>query len=219
MKSDLHLHSFTSGDSLLTGEGILRGCRQKNIEAVAITDHNEVWGALRLQQDLPLKVVVGEEITTQKGEIIGLFLKKKIQPGLTLPETIKQIREQEGIVYLPHPFDRSTGRKSLKLVDILPLIDQIDLVEAFNSRTFLSFYNRLAFQFAQKYQKPVVAGSDAHTAGEIGSAGIEVDVFQGQDDFMSKVSGASIFGRRASPHVYLASRWARLKKKFSGTNR
>lgn len=214
MKCDLHIHSFASYDGLIDKEDILSMCRKRNIGTIAISDHNEIFGAIKLQRELPLKVIIGEEITTQKGEITGLFLKRKINPGLTLEETLRQIKAQNGVVYLPHPFDTSTGRKSMGLADALEYIAEIDLVEVFNSRTFFGRYNRMAHEFAQKYKKLAVAGSDAHTPGEIGLAGIEIDDFEGEEDFLEKVKKATIFGKKSSPHVYLITKWVRLRKSF-----
>jgi len=211
MRCDLHIHSFASHDSLISKKEILALCRKRNIGAIAITDHNEIFGAIKLQKELPVKIIIGEEITTQKGEITGLFLKRKIKPGLTLRETLKQIKAQKGIVYLPHPFDTSTGRNSLGLTDVLECIKEIDLVEVFNSRTFLSRYNKKAFEFAKKYEKTMVAGSDAHSPGEIGLAGIKIDNFE-KEDFLEKAKKATIFGKKSPAYVYLITKLVRLRK-------
>jgi len=192
----------------------LSACRKRNIGTIAITDHNEIFGAIKLQKELPLKVIIGEEIATQKGEITGLFLKRKINPGLTLGETLRQIKSQNGIVYLPHPFDSSTGRKSLGSRDVLEYIKEIDLIKVFNSRTFFNHYNKKAYEFAKKYGKAIAAGSDAHTPGEIGLAGIEIDNFEGKEDFLNKIRKATIFGKKSPPYVYLVTKWVRLRKKF-----
>lgn len=211
MRCDLHIHSFASHDSLINKKEILSVCRKRNIGAIAVTDHNEIYGAIKFQKELPLKIIIGEEITTQKGEIIGLFLERKINPGLTLGETLRQIKDQNGLVYLPHPFDTSTGRRSLGFTDVLEYIEKIDLVEVFNSRTFLNHYNKKAFEFAKKYGKMIVAGSDAHTLGEIGLAGIEIDDFE-EENFLEKVKKATIFGKKSLPHVYLITKWVRFRK-------
>jgi len=215
MRCDLHVHSFASYDCLINKETIITTCKRRNIQTLAITDHNEIFGAFKLQKELPLKVIIGEEITAQEGEIIGLFLKRKIIPGLTLEETLKQIKLQEGIVYLPHPFDSSTGgRKGIRLDSVLKYVDKIDIIEVFNSRTFFSQYNQEALEFALKYKKLVAAGSDAHTPGEIGLAGVEIEDFRGKEDFLKKLKQTVVFGKKSPPYVYLMTKWVRLKKKI-----
>lgn len=210
MKCDLHVHSFASYDSLSNKDQILSACHRNGIKAIAITDHNEIYGATMLQKKLPLKVIVGEEITTESGEIIGLFLKRKINSGLTLKETIREIKRQNGVVYLPHPFDFSTGgRKSIGKKDAIKYIADIDLIEIFNSRTFFESNNKVAKIFAEKYKKFCVSGSDAHTSSEIGLAGIEIENFENKEDFLLKIKKAIPFGRKTFPWVYFITKLVR----------
>ena len=111
MRVDLHSHSFYSKDSLSSFEAIIAGVLRSPLDALALTDHDKFEGALELQKRAPFLVIPGEEIKTKNGEIIGLFLKEWIPPQLSPIETIDRIREQDGIVYVPHPFDRVRGSR------------------------------------------------------------------------------------------------------------
>ena len=134
MKIDTHFHTIFSYDSFNTLSQTVRACQKKGIECVAVTDHNEIEGALQLQTIAPFQVIIGEEIKTREGEIVGLFLKERINPAMSLAETISAIRSQDGLVYLPHPHKM--------IEDILEEhIDKIDIVEIFNGRNLKQEYN------------------------------------------------------------------------------
>lgn len=213
MRCDLHVHSYVSYDCLIDGRAILNSCHQRKIQALAITDHNEIYGAVKLKKELPLKIIVGEEIKTKEGEIIGLFLERKIKPGLSLKETIERIRIQKGLVYVPHPLDVSTGkRRSLNLSSILNCLKEIDILEVYNSRTFFRRVDQQAQELASRYQKLAGAGSDAHLPNEIGLAGVEIEDFEERDDFLMKMREATVFGKKSPPHVYLLTKLIRFKK-------
>ena len=116
-KVELHTHTGFSHDSIVSLDKVVRACLKKQINCIAVTDHNQIEGAIRLQKMAPFKVIVGEEILTKEGEIIGLFLKKRISAGLSMKATINRIRNQGGIVYLPHPYDKTTRPQILKQED------------------------------------------------------------------------------------------------------
>ncbi|MFZ5366167.1 MAG: PHP domain-containing protein [Patescibacteria group bacterium] len=216
MRCDLHIHSFASYDCLIDRKAILDACRKKKIQALAITDHNEIYGAIRLKRELPLKVIVGEEINTKEGEIIGLFLERKIEPGLSLKDTIEQIRLQKGLVYVPHLLDSSTGRRSsLTLKSILSCLGEIDILEVFNSRTFSKEANYQAQKLAFRYQKLMGAGSDAHLSNEIGLAGVEIEDFDDQNDFLKKLKRSTVFGKSSPFYVYLITKLIRFRKSIT----
>jgi hypothetical protein len=131
LRVDLHVHSIFSPDSLSRPEAIVRWGLLRGLGALAVTDHNTIAGALAVRQLAPFRVIVGSEIATARGEVIGLFLQQEIAAGLSLQETIRQIHDQGGLAYVPHPLDRV--RHSAKGLDaLLDVIAEVDLIEAIN---------------------------------------------------------------------------------------
>lgn len=158
---DLHIHSKLSFDSLMSPEDILKIAKMKGLSGVAVTDHNTIMGGLEAQKindDSEFLVIVGAEIYTDIGDVIGLYLNEEIK-SRTFLEVIDEIRSQEGIVVLPHPF---RGHKLSER-----LIYAVDAIESFNSRTMKSD-NQRAEELAIKYNKTSIGGSDAHFSSEIG---------------------------------------------------
>jgi predicted metal-dependent phosphoesterase TrpH len=178
MRIDLHCHSEASPDSSSPFEEIPDRCVEKRITVQAITDHNCIWGAQKLQQtvharkDIPLRIIVGEEISTTDGELIGLFLKEKIDAGLTPEATVAEIKKQGGLVLLPHGFD-PLKRWHLRIEARKKISPSIDFVETFNSRISRPRWNQAAVQWAEERGIPMSAGSDAHTVADIGNAWVE----------------------------------------------
>ena len=179
MKIDLHCHSEASSDCITPIERLAERCLRRGIRVQAITDHNEIWGAQKFQQlvednGYPLTVIVGEEVSTAEGEIVGLFLQEKIEAGLSPEETVAQIREQGGLVLLPHGFD-PLKRFRLKEEARARVEHEIDIVETFNARISRPTWNRAAVDWAEARGRLMSAGSDAHTLADIGSAWVEVE--------------------------------------------
>ncbi|MFQ5826546.1 MAG: PHP domain-containing protein, partial [Dehalococcoidia bacterium] len=138
LRADLHIHTLYSSDCLTSPEEVVARCLEIGINCLAVTDHDSVAGAQRVQELAPFPVIVGEEILTPQGEIMGLFLTRRIPSGLPVREVVAQIKEQGGLVCVPHPFDQlrlSIGRDQT-LLGILP---DIDIVEVFNSRSLMPF--------------------------------------------------------------------------------
>lgn len=158
----------------------------------------------------PFPVIVAEEILTPHGEIMGMFLKEGIPNGLSVEETISRIRAQGGLVNIPHPFDifRASALDSKVLEG---LIGQVDIIEVFNARSLLYRSSAKAQMFAQKYGIPGSAGSDAHTANEIGNGYVEMPEFNGRDDFLDALAKGKVFGHRTNPLVHLNSVLAKLR--------
>ncbi|MEX2534870.1 MAG: PHP-associated domain-containing protein [Trueperaceae bacterium] len=176
MRIDLHCHTEASHDCSSRFESVLSRCRQQSIAVQAVTDHNEIWGALELRATATApgdpKIIVGEEVTSSEGEIIGLFLEEKIPAGLRPEEVVTQIRDQGGLVLLPHGFD------PLKAHRLSPsarerIADDIDIVEVFNSRVSHPNRNSQASVWAAERDLPASAGTDAHIVSALGTAWVE----------------------------------------------
>lgn len=179
VKAEFHVHTNFSNDSLLNKYLILLMCKIKQIGLLAITDHNEIEGAVRIGKFLNkygIEVIVGEEIMTSSGEIIGLYLTDKIEPGLPVEETIKKIKDQNGIVYLPHPFDEKRYKTVLNSKMQEKYKEYFDFIEIHNGRNInLKFSNRQK-ELQQKMKINKIIGSDAHTFIELGRNYIEMEL-------------------------------------------
>jgi len=215
IKADLHIHTCYSIDCLTPLERIIARCLELGIDCVAVADHNTITGALKLRQIAPFRVIVAEEIATTAGEIMGLFLSEGIRQGLSAQETISRIRDQGGLVAIPHPFGRSLFRRDNVLTS-MEILSQVDIIEAFNSRTPFSSSIRRAATLTKERGKAASAGSDAHTLGEIGRAYVEMSEFDGPDDFLNSLAKGQIFGRKSSYLAHLASTWAKISNHILG---
>jgi len=192
IKVDMHVHTSCSSDSLINVDDLLETCDRSGIDCVAVTDHDTAECAIRLHEKEPSRIIVGEEIHTTSGEIIGLFLKETIQPGSSPMETVEKIKEQGGLVYLPHPFDRMRG-SVLQQQAIDEIWQEIDIVEAFNSRSVFRQSNRKALKFARRKGILIGTGSDAHARYEVGNAYMLMDPFSNSaEDFLEKLADAEI---------------------------
>jgi glycosyltransferase involved in cell wall biosynthesis len=195
---DLHMHTDHSYDCATPVEVLLAEARARGLGAIAVTDHNEVSGAheARAKAD-GVKVIVAEEVkTADQGEVIGLFIEEKIERGLTLQDTIAEIKRQGGLVYVPHPFDRLHSVPDYE--HLLAVLDDVDAVEVFNPRVAISEFNEEAVRFAAKYRIPAGAGSDAHVPQGLGSVRIRMRDFDGPDEFLQSLRDADIIRNPAS---------------------
>lgn len=214
IKVDLHIHTCYSPDSLTPLEAVIAAALERGLGALAITDHNAIEGAIALQRMAPFAVIVGEEILTSEGDIIGLFLQEFIPPKLTPVQAIARIREQGGVVYIPHPFD--FRRSALPEPVLHAILEEVDAIEVLNARTLLPVLNERAQYFAHKHGLLCGAGSDAHTAAEIGQAYVEMPPFTDKDSFLRNLADARVYGTLSLPHVHLFSTWAKMQKKKGG---
>lgn len=194
----MHTHTMFSGDSTTTLDEIVESVTEAGLDVLCVTDHNAIEGAVRLQRELEsaglCRVVVGEEVRTHTGEIIGLFLTERISFGATAAETAAQVRAQGGVVYVPHPFDpmrRNITEDSL--VDITRA-GLVDAIEAHNSKTSLASLNARAREFGEQHGLALGAGSDAHVPHALGSAFVEMPDFDGPADFLTKLNEGRIVG-------------------------
>ncbi|MGB7588572.1 MAG: PHP domain-containing protein [Solirubrobacterales bacterium] len=192
---DIHMHTDHSPDCATPVEVLLETARDRGLGAIAITDHNEVSGALearRIAEEMgDIKVIVAEEVkTAEQGEVIGLFLEEKIPRGLTMAETIAEIRRQGGLVYVPHPFDRFHSVPDYE--HLLDIVEEVDILEVFNPRVALTAFNEEAERFARKYRIVPGAGSDSHVAQGLGSVRVRIHDFDGPAEFLEAMRDADI---------------------------
>jgi hypothetical protein len=192
---DLHMHTDHSPDCATPVELLLETAKERGLGAIAITDHNEISGALEAQEIAKriggIKVIVAEEVkTAHQGEVIGLFLRERIERGMSMAETIAEIRRQGGLVYVPHPFDRLHSVPDYE--HLLEIVEQIDILEVFNPRVAFSAFNEEAVRFARKYGIVPGAGSDSHVAQGLGSVKIRLRDFEGPEEFLESMRDADI---------------------------
>jgi predicted metal-dependent phosphoesterase TrpH/glycosyltransferase involved in cell wall biosynthesis len=195
---DLHMHTDHSYDCATPVEVLLAQARARGLGAIAITDHNEISGALEASAKADgIKVIVAEEVkTADQGEVIGLFIEKKIPRGMTLEKTIAEIKRQGGLVYVPHPFDRLHSVPDYE--HLLEVLDNVDAIEVFNPRVAISEFNEEAVRFAAKYRIPAGAGSDAHVPQGLGSVRIRMRDFDDPQEFLQALREADIIRNPAS---------------------
>jgi predicted metal-dependent phosphoesterase TrpH len=177
---------------------------------VAVSDHNNVDGALAVRESASFRVIISEEVKSTEGEIIGLFLRETIRKGLTPEDTVRAIKEQGGLVLVPHPFDR-TRRSVIPEEALLRILPQVDVLEVFNARTPFAADDARARRLAEEQGLPMSAATDAHTPWEIGLAYTEMPPFEGPGDFLVALGKARIVGKRAFIGCHLLSTWAKVR--------
>ena len=232
IRVDLHTHTCYSCDCNTPLELVASSCERAGIDCIAITDHNTIAGALELQAAGRVRVIVGEEIGTASGELIGLFLSEPVPAGLSPLDTIERVRKQGGLVCMPHPFSRwpfpswqTVGtrdggafvpsgalrrRNALLTHEVLSLID---MMEVMNARTPFADNWAASQRLAAMCGLIPTAGSDAHTAREIGRASIEMPDFSDAETFLAAMPHARLSGVRSSVFVHFASTYARMRSK------
>jgi predicted metal-dependent phosphoesterase TrpH/glycosyltransferase involved in cell wall biosynthesis len=214
--ADLHMHTAWSVDCAVETADLLDHAEATGLGAIAITDHNVFGGALEaveLAKDRDLIVIPGEEIKTDgQGEVIGLFLKEEIPRGLPFAETLAAIKDQGGLVYLPHPFDRMHT-----VADASTLhrhLADVDVFEVYNARLLFEDHNDEALRFARKYNLTTGAGSDAHVLQGVGTGAVRMRSFRNPEEFLISLRSAEVL-RRPKSLAYLQSlKWmAQVKEK------
>jgi predicted metal-dependent phosphoesterase TrpH len=208
---EFHCHTIYSRDCLVRVEKLLETCQRKGIDRIVITDHNNARGAFLAQQLDPERVIVGEEILTQRGELLAAFLQEEVPKGLPPLETINILRDQGAFISVAHPFDhlRSGHWQLDDLLEIAPLVDAIEI---FNARSMSPDFNRQAEEFANEHNMLGTVGSDAHAAFELGRAAILLPDFNDAQSLKSALSEARYETRLSSPFVRFTSRYAVLYK-------
>ncbi len=203
---DLHVHTNYSKCALLKPSEIEEIALRRGLDAVAVTDHNTIDGAIEvLRHAKKIKVIIGEEIKTTRGEIIGYFLKEKIPPFLSPEETIKEIKKQGGLISVPHPFDRL--RKSRldaeALEEVLP---DLDMIEIFNARDILTGEDFGLIEKACQLGAVPVSASDAHLKVEVGRSYVSMEDFEGAEDFLENIKSLVPVKRKSPFWVHLVTK-------------
>ena len=215
VRIDLHVHTRHSHDSAAPVSSVLQRCRDCGLGMVAVTDHDSIRGGLEARERADgFQVIVGEEIKSSQGDIIGLFLEQPVPPRLSPSETVKRVKAQGGLVGVPHPFDRirptAMGRRAL--LEILPWVD---FLEGYNAHTMLSVDNRRGVDFAEEHSLPVVACSDSHSALELGRTYTEVpgeELDGTPEGLMRGIRAGMCVGRRPNPLLLMTPGYAKLRK-------
>ncbi|HEV2250463.1 MAG TPA: PHP domain-containing protein [Candidatus Limnocylindria bacterium] len=208
----MHTHCEYSPDSRTPISVQAIAIKAAGLDVVCATDHNTIEGALRLREQADgFRVVIGEEVSSRDGEIIGLFLEQAVPRGLSAEETIARIHEQGGLVSIPHPYshNRLYRIKREALERVWPTIDAI---EVFNAREAIANDNRRALAFSVLHGIPGAVGSDAHRPWEIGRAYVEIPDFTGPADFIASLKNGEVTGRLAGPSIHFYTRYDTFRK-------
>lgn len=211
-KIDLHTHSSASPDGGITADQYAHVLSTNLLDVVAITDHNSIAVAAHLREQLGDRIIVGEEIMTTGGEIIGLYLKERIRPGLSPLETIKQIKEQNGLVYIPHPFE--SIRKGLHPAVLEEVVDHLDVMEICNGRAFLQ--NRSAQTVIWTKLNHIVgaASSDAHGLRGLGKTYTRVKELPDRDNLVKILMHGVPVTERPSVRALLYPKYHKLRRRL-----
>jgi len=198
VRVDMHSHTLHSGDSTTTIDEVVEAVSHAGIDVLCVTDHNSISGVAQLarvlERDGICRVIAGEEVRTHAGEIIGLFLSQRIPFGENAMVTAHAIREQGGLVYVPHPFDPMRRNISEVALNDLTHAGLVDAIEVFNAKTSLQSLNARAERFASDHDVARGAGSDAHVPLALGSAFVDMPDFDGPQDFLDALRGGHVVG-------------------------
>ena len=201
LRVDLHLHSLYSHDGQSSLQQLMDRAAECGLDRLALTDHNTVEGALELQRVAPDLAIAGEEAKTLEGEVIGLFITRRVPPFLAPEQAMDLVHEMGGLVYIPHPLDRN--RSHFSPHRLVALADRIDIVETYNPWCDAAA-NQAAARLAEDLGKVAATGSDSHSAEELGRSWMEMEAYEGVEDFLEKlryarhvVTASSGTGRRA----------------------
>jgi predicted metal-dependent phosphoesterase TrpH len=200
VRVDCHLHTAASGDAVTSIDDLAERVQRLGLDVVCVTDHNVISAAVAAaERDIGARVIVGEEVRTPNGDVIGLFLTERIPYVLPLAQVVSLIRGQGGLVYLPHPFDpgrSNLGEAAVRLCEA----GDADIVEAFNAQIEDQDRNDRAAWLARQYELPAGAGSDAHDPDGLGAAYLEMPDFDSPAGFLASLREGEITGEYR-PHA------------------
>ena len=205
---EFHCHTNASLDSRVRPAALVAACRQRGIDRVVVTDHWSLAGALEAKRLDPELVIVGEEVLTDRGELLAAFVTEEIPRWTPYREAIKRLRQQGAFISVSHPFDPRRSRWSAE--ELEELAGLVDAFETFNSRNLRPSYNEAAAEFAGRLGLPGTAGSDAHTLAELGRATMRLPDFADGDGLRRVIAQAEFRTQSSGPWVRLASRWVRV---------
>ena len=218
LKVEFHCHTIYSKDSLTQIDALLAVCRHRKIDRIVITDHNAIAGAQLAQKIDPEHVIVGEEIMTQKGEILAAYVQELIPAGLPPMEVIQRLRDQGAFISVSHPFDKQR-KGAWRLEDLVEIAPRVDAIEVFNARCLSNQYNDQARQFAMEHHLGGTVGSDAHILLEVGHATLLLPEFDGPEMLKQVIHSGQVVGKLSSPLVHFSSTYAKWCKKLGLVSR
>lgn len=211
LKVDFHTHTEFSRDSLTRIPALLKAARKAGLDRVVITDHNGLEGAKRACMLAPDFFIPGEEVLTDRGELLAAFVKTALPRGLPWREAIARLRDQGAFISVSHPFDLQ--RHGWALEHLEELANEVDAIEVMNARCLSNEINEKAKEFARIHGLAGTAGSDAHTPGEAGKARLELPFFENAEDLKKVISQGRVEGSLSSPWVHFSSTYAKWVKK------
>lgn len=211
-KIDLHTHSTSSHDGGISAKQYQEALSNGTLDAIAITDHNTIEFAQVLHRQLGDRIIVGEEVMTDHGEIIGLFLKERVPAGLSPEDTVRHIKDQGGLVYIPHPFE--TIRSGMGPAALDKIVDYIDIVEVCNGRAFLQNRSSQAVVWARLNHLQSAASSDAHGSKGLGKTYSDVADIPTRETLLSLLDRAVLRTERPSAQSLLYPKYHKLRKKL-----
>lgn len=212
IRVDFHTHSTASPDGGITAQQYQQILADGVLDCIAITDHNTIDLAVRLNAELGDKIIIGEEIDTKQGEIIGLFLRQAVPAGMELSEAIAAIKAQGGLVYVPHPFE--TIRKGIQKQDLDDSVNQLDIIEVYNGRAVAQNKGPQATVWARLRQIPGVASSDAHGLKGVGTAYTILKEIPSVENLVGQLEKAKLTMERPPIHSLLYPKWHRLRARL-----
>jgi len=196
-------------------EQLIAACQSKGINCIGVADHGTTLGAREMSKMSPIKIIICEEVRTPYGEIMGMFLHEDIPDRISVDETVKRIRDQGGLICIPHPYDivRPSAFRNTKVLE--KLADNVDIIEVYNSRSLFPGTEKRALSLARRLDTLISAGSDAHSPSELGYAIVEMNDFNGPQEFLSSLKNATIHARKSSVLIHLLSVTARVDKNIN----
>ncbi len=216
-KVELHCHTAASGDSLVKVRDLIQTARRRDVDLLAITDHNTIRGALAAKAIDPELIIIGEEILTTRGELLVFFVQEEIPKGLSPSEAIERLRRQNAFISVSHPFD--TMRHGWALADLQEITPYIDAIEIFNARTFSPSINQAAKDYAGGNKLLGTVGSDAHLLMEVGKATQLLPNFSDSETLKTALFSSKTIENYSSPFIRIGSTYAKIVKKIFGKDK
>ena len=211
-KVDLHTHSEASPDGGIRASQYAKVLENEVLDAIAVTDHDRIDFAVGLHKALGDMIIIGEEITTKDGELIGLFLHERIEPGNTAKKTAQLIRDQGGLVYVPHPFE--TVRKGIQKDVLDSIVDLVDIIEVHNGRALTQKHAIQAATWAKLHNKAGASSSDAHGYKGLGHSYSIVQEIPARGSLTNSIKMSALAHRRAPAYTLLYPKAHRVAKKI-----